>query len=117
MVTAAAPAVASPSAVPTANNAASAASDARYAKRLLSELKSKYRKLNGVTVSIGTTPRGEQAVAYYTEGKIVINRAHTVSIDKILAHEIWHVIDWRDNGRLDWHEDLPPSNARDFAKD
>ncbi len=65
---------------------------------------------------MGTTPRGEQAVAYYTEGRIVINRAHTVSIEKILDHEIWHVIDWRDNGRLDWQENLPPSNAQDFAK-
>ncbi len=34
-----------------------------------------------------------------------------MSIEKILAHEVWHVIDWRDNGRLDWGEDLPPANV------
>jgi hypothetical protein len=94
----------------------SEAADAREASRLLGELKSRYRHLNGVTVSIGTTPRGEQAVAYYTEARIVISRAHTVSIEKILDHEIWHVIDWRDNGRMDWQENLPPSNAQDYER-
>ncbi len=113
MATPAAPAGSNSKAAGTQNNETA---DAREANEVLGDLKSRYRHLSGVTVSMGTTPRGEQAVAYYTEGRIVINRAHTVSIDKILDHEIWHVIDWRDNGRLDWHENLPPSNAQDFAK-
>jgi hypothetical protein len=25
-----------------------------------------------------------------------------------MAHEIWHIIDWRDNGRIDWGENVPP---------
>ncbi len=88
-----------------------AVDDTRRANEILDGLKAKYRDLDGVTVTLGATPRGEQAVAYYTEGQIVISRSHRVSIEKILAHEIWHIIDWRDNGRLDWAENLPPYNA------
>jgi hypothetical protein len=88
-----------------------AADEADRAPRILDDLRAKYRYLDGVTVSLGTTPRGEQAVAYYTEDRIVIDRAHEASIEKILAHEVWHIIDWRDNGRLDWGEDLPPDNT------
>ncbi len=65
---------------------------------------------------VGSAPDNKEAVAYYTEGRIVINHAHTVGIDAILEHEIWHVIDWRDNGRLDWAEDLPPSDPGAYAK-
>ncbi len=89
-------------------------SDTRRANEVLDGLKARYRSLDGVTVVLGETPRGEQAVAYYTEGRIVISRSHSVAIEKILAHEIWHIIDWRDNGRLDWHENLPPYNSSDY---
>jgi len=88
--------------------------DTRYAKTALEGLAESYRYLDGVTVSLGTTPKGEEAIAYYTEGEIVISRAHTVSIDTILAHEIWHVIDYRDNGKLDWGENLPPRESSDY---
>ena len=89
--------------------------DTRRANEVLDGLKARYRYLDGVTVTLGTTPRGEQAVAYYTEGRIIISRSHSVSIEKILAHEVWHVIDWRDNGQLDWREDLPPRNSSDYS--
>jgi hypothetical protein len=92
-------------------SATDAREDTRKADQILGELRTKYRYLDGVTVMIGVTPRDEQAVAYYTTGVIVISRTHTVSIDRILAHEIWHIIDWRDNGHLDWQENLPPSNT------
>jgi len=84
--------------------------EARQASEALAELAANYRYLDGVTVSVGTTPNGEQAVAYYTQGRILISRTHAFSVKTILEHEIWHVIDWRDNGRLDWGEDLPPDN-------
>ncbi|HEY5541104.1 MAG TPA: hypothetical protein VIL41_06595 [Coriobacteriia bacterium] len=99
-----------------ATDAGNAVNDTRRANKLLDDLRARYRYLDGVTVTLGTTPHGEQAVAYYTEGRIVISRTHTVSIEKILAHEIWHVIDWRDNGRIDWHESLPPSNSSDYLR-
>jgi hypothetical protein len=90
--------------------------DERHANELLETLQAKYRHLEGVTVEFGDTPNGEEAVAYYTEGEIVISASHTVSIRKILAHEIWHVIDWRDNGQIDWGEDLPPNSLSDYLK-
>lgn len=85
--------------------------ETRRASEILTELKASHSHLDGVSVSIGTTPKGEEAVAYYTDGEIVINSTHSVDMETILAHEIWHIIDWRDNGRLDWGEDLPPLNA------
>ena len=70
--------------------------------------------LDGIHVTMGQTPQGEEAVAYYTANQIVIDTEHKVDIEKILAHEIWHIVDFRDNGRLDWGEDLPPVNSRDY---
>jgi hypothetical protein len=89
-------------------------SDARQAKRVLASLAAEYRHLDGVTVEMGATPNGAQAVAYYESGRIVIDRAHQATIEKKLAHEVWHVIDWRDNGTLDWGEDIPPASADDY---
>ncbi|HET6352353.1 MAG TPA: hypothetical protein VFG89_09530 [Coriobacteriia bacterium] len=84
------------------------------ARSIVSQLAKTYRYLDGVTVEFGVTPEGREAVAYYTEGQILVSSTHKVELDKILAHEIWHVIDWRDNGRLDWGEDLPPDNSSDY---
>jgi len=107
----------SPGAPDTGSVAESGApNDAYLAKLAYERLSTKYRLLGDVTVTIGDTPNGEQAVAYYTESQIVVSRTHTVDIDVILAHEVWHIIDWRDNGRLDWGEDLPPSNHETYVK-
>jgi hypothetical protein len=96
--------------------AAAAAGEDERARELLGNLSDTYRHLDGVTVRFAKTPKGEEAVAYYTVGEIVINTEHTVSIDEILAHEVWHVIDYRDNGQLDWGENLPPENASDYLR-
>lgn len=77
------------------------------AKSILAGLIKKYPILKGTTVSIGATPGGYQAVAYYKSGRIVISPTHTASLTKILNHEVWHIIDWRDNGRIDWGENVP----------
>jgi hypothetical protein len=90
--------------------------DEERAKEVLAELQQKYRLLDGAFVHMGPTPKGEQAVSYYMDGEIVVSPEHDATIDEILAHEIWHVIDWRDNGRLDWGEDLPPINSSDYLK-
>jgi len=95
---------------------ASHASDLSTAQSVLASLKAKYRYLDGVTVEMGKTPGGYQAVSYYTRGRILISTTHTVSISRILAHEIWHIIDWRDNGKIDWRESVPPHNAADYLK-
>jgi hypothetical protein len=67
-------------------------------------------------VSLGTTPKGEQATALYTQGRIVLSRDHSVDVRTVLSHEIWHIIDWRDNGRLDWGENLPPDDSGVYTK-
>lgn len=82
----------------------------------IEELKARYRFLDGVTIAFGATPDGSQAVAYHTKGHIVIDPSHTARIEDILAHEIWHVIDYRDNGRIDWGESVPPRNATEYLK-
>lgn len=88
----------------------------RRARSVLAALKRKYRHLDGVTVTIGKTPGGYQAVSYYTAGRIVISPKHRASIERILKHEVWHIIDWRDNGRIDWRESVPPRNAASYLK-
>jgi len=93
-----------------------AEAEARLATEVLGKHQAEYRLLEGVTVSIGETPRGEQAVAYYTEGRILVSFAHATSLESILAHEVWHIIDWRDNGKLDWGEQLPPVEAYSYLK-
>jgi len=95
---------------------ASSSDDLATAKRILANLKGTYKYLDGVTVTIGKTPGGYQAVSYYTVGRIVISPKHTASIQRILSHEIWHIIDWRDNGKINWRESVPPKNAADYRK-
>ncbi|GAB4278445.1 MAG: hypothetical protein Kow0056_10750 [Coriobacteriia bacterium] len=80
------------------------------AQAILNRYIAQYPILAGTTVSFGTTPGGHQAVAYYTVGRILISPTHTASLERIIGHEIWHIIDYRDNGRIDWGENVPPSN-------
>jgi len=85
----------------------SASGELGKAKSILAGLIAKYPTLKGTTVTMGTTPNGYQAVCYYKSGRIVVNPKHTASLTTILNHEVWHVIDWRDNGRIDWGENIP----------
>lgn len=59
-----------------------------------------------VTVTFGDA-RGYQAITYYTTGQIILSASHTASLEVILAHECGHIIDWRDNGTIDWGENIP----------
>jgi hypothetical protein len=94
----------------------SPASDLDTAQALLASLQAQYRYLDGVTVTIDTTPGGYQAVCYYSTGRIVISPTHTATLARILTHEIWHIIDWRDNGTIDWGESVAPDSAADYLK-
>jgi hypothetical protein len=118
LVVAPATILASPSAVPDHTPAAAAdpADDILQARELLDGLQRKYHYLDGVTVSAGATPAGHEAVAYYREGRIVISPTRSASIEDILAHEVWHIIDWRDNGRIDWGENVPPTGWAAYLK-
>lgn len=83
------------------------ASELQQARAILAGLIRKYPILAGTTVEFGDA-RGYQAVCYYRSGRIVISPNHTASLTRILNHEVWHIIDWRDNGRIDWGENVPP---------
>lgn len=81
--------------------------DAARAKAILAGLIAKYPILQGTTVTMGDA-RGYQAIALYKSGRIIISPTHTATLERILNHEVWHIIDWRDNGRIDWGEQVPP---------
>lgn len=76
------------------------------ARAILAAQIARHPILAGSTVSFGDA-RGYQAIAYYGSGRIVISRSHTASLERIIAHEVWHIIDWRDNGKIDWGENIP----------
>lgn len=92
----------------TSSSGSSSGGSVSRARSILAGYISRYPILQGSTVSFGDA-RGYQAICYYKSGRIVISRSHTVSLERILAHEVWHIIDWRDNGRIDWGENVPPS--------
>lgn len=89
-----------------ATKAKSGGNELARAQALLDAQIKKHPILKGTTLSFGDA-RGHQAVAYYTSGRIVISPNHTASLEEIIAHEVWHIIDWRDNGRIDWGENVP----------
>lgn len=84
----------------------SGSDEAAQARAILAGLIAKYPILQGTTVTFGDA-RGYQAIALYKSGRIIINPAHTATLSRILDHEVWHVIDWRDNGVIDWGENIP----------
>jgi len=87
--------------------AAPAGDELAEAQAILAGLIGQYPILAGTTVSFGDA-NGYQAIAYYKSGRIVISPTHTASLSRILNHEVWHIIDWRDNGVIDWGENVPP---------
>ncbi|MBS3956041.1 MAG: hypothetical protein KGZ40_00695 [Clostridiales bacterium] len=89
-------------------------SDISQARAILARYIATYPILQGTTIAFGDTRGNPQAIAYFKSGRIIVNPNHTVSFERIINHEIWHIIDWRDNGRIDWGENVPPSNANDF---
>lgn len=91
----------------TTGSPAAAPASAEDAQAILASYIGRYPILAGTTVSYGDA-KGAQAIAYYKSGRIVISPDHTASLSRIIAHEIWHVIDWRDNGVIDWGESVPP---------
>ena len=98
-----------PAATPTAAATAApkASSSQADAQAILNRYIAKYPILKGATVTFGDA-KGYQAICYYKSGRIVISPTHTRSLETIIGHEIWHIIDWRDNGVIDWGENVPP---------
>lgn len=90
----------------TASATASKSSELKQAQSILASYIAKYPILKGSTVTIGNA-KGYQAICYYRSGRIVISPTHTSSLTRIIRHEIGHIIDWRDNGVIDWGEKIP----------
>lgn len=65
--------------------------------------------LAGTVAEISENTSGHQAIVYYKSGRIVINPNHTANLQRIVAHEVYHIYDWRDNNVINWGEYLPPS--------
>ena len=99
---------AAPAASPTAPAASApvAAPSSADAQSILNRYIAKYPVLQGATVTYGDA-KGYQAICYYKSGRIVISAAHTRSLETIIAHEVGHILDWRDNGVIDWGENIP----------
>lgn len=112
---AAAPAPAGSTAL-AATTASAPAPEQQEAERLLGLLQHDYRYLDDVTVTFGTPSGGAQASSYYTLGRIVIDPAHEAALSEVLVHEAWHIIDWRDNGRIDWGENVPPADRSGYLR-
>ena len=91
----------------TGSTTAAPADETAQARSILAGYIGQYPILAGTTVTFGDA-QGHQAICYYKSGRIVISPSHTSSLSRIIGHEIWHVIDWRDNGVIDWGENVPP---------
>lgn len=99
---------ATPSAPAHTSDAAATANRAELAQAqtLLDRLIVEHPILKGVTIEIGDAD-GHQGVAYPRAGRIVISPDHTALLTRIVAHEAGHILDYRDNGRIDWGENVP----------
>ncbi len=93
---------------PKDNDEGSGGDESAQAKSILASLIAQHPILAGTTVSFGSTPGGYQAVAYFKSGRILVSPNHRASLRTILRHEVWHIIDWRDNNHIDWGENIPP---------
>jgi hypothetical protein len=102
------------STAPVKASTSSTASSITRARAILAGYVAKYPILKGTTVEFGDA-RGHQAIALYKSGRIIISPTHTASLERIIGHEIWHIIDWRDNGQINWGESVPPANASSFG--
>ncbi len=98
----------------TAAKPASSGDSLARARSILASRIATYPILQGATVEFGNTKGNPQGICYYKSGRIVINPNHTRSLETIINHEIWHIIDWRDNGQINWGESIPPKNAADY---
>ncbi len=84
------------------------------ARSILANRARTWKYVSGTTVEFGDTRGNPQAIVYYKSKRIIINPNHTASLERIIDHEIWHIIDWHHNGQINWGEAVPPSNAGDF---
>jgi hypothetical protein len=82
-------------------------SEGTQAEQILHALIAENPLLEGATVQIRECPHNWQGCVYYKSAEIWIDPDHKASLQKILAHECDHIIDWRTDGDIDnndYHE-------------
>ena len=89
---------------------ASSGSEQARAEAILAAHVARYPILQGTTVTMSSKLTAYQAIAYYKSASILVSTGHTASLERIIGHEVWHIIDYRDNGVIDWGENVPPSS-------
>ncbi len=72
--------------------------------------------LTGATVTFGDAAVGNNvAIVFYTSKHIAINPnwdAMTASsLETIVNHEVWHIIDFALDSKIDWGENIPPATT------
>ena len=60
--------------------------------------------LQGAKVYIQDCPNNWQGCAFYESGTIWIDPDHSASLEKIIIHECNHIIDWRQDGDIDYND-------------
>lgn len=76
-------------------------SEQAHAEQILDSLIAKNPLLQGATVYIRQCPHNWQACVYYKTAVIWVDPDHKASLEKIMAHESDHIIDWRTDGDID----------------
>lgn len=87
--------------VTTKRRSRSSTSEQALARRILARYIARYPILRGVQVYIRDCPNNWQGVAYYKQGIILIDPDHTAPLERIIAHEVQHIIDWRQDNDID----------------
>lgn len=76
-------------------------SEQEQANAILAGIIAQYPILAGTVVYIQQTPNGWEGAAYYKSGVILVNPNHTYPLYDIIYHEAMHVLDWREDGKID----------------
>lgn len=76
----------------------------RRAEQILSYYIKKYPILAGVKIYVRDCPNNWEGCAYYTKGIILVDPDHKHTLEEIIAHEVRHIIDWREDNKIDYND-------------
>jgi hypothetical protein len=76
----------------------------KRAEEILAYYISRYPILQGVRIYVRDCPNNWEGCAYYTKGIILVDPDHRHSLEEIIAHEVKHIIDWREDGKIDYND-------------
>ncbi len=82
----------------------SVSSEQARARRILAKYIARYPILKGTQIYVRQCPYNWQGCAYYKKGVILIDPDHTAPLEKIIAHEVRHIIDWREDHKIDYND-------------